>query len=63
MEEEARAGAETALSAYGIPLVPVSSFKYLGRVMLEADGDWPVVVYNLRSAHQKWLRLTRVLGR
>ena len=53
MEEEARAGAETALSAYGIPLVPVSSFKYLGRVLLEADGDWPVVVYNLRRTHKK----------
>ena len=36
-EEEARAGAATVITAYRIPLAPVSSFKYLGRVQSESD--------------------------
>ena len=51
------------ITAYGIPLVPVSSFKYLGRVMLASDDDWPAVEQNLRREQQKWERLTRVLER
>ena len=52
-EEEAREGAANAISAYGITLAQVSSFKYLGRVMLELDDNWPAVVHNLRRAHKK----------
>ena len=38
-EEEAREGAVTTTTAYGITLSPVSSFKYLGRVMLESYNN------------------------
>ena len=59
-EEEARSGIELAITAYGIPLTPFTSFKYLGRVLLSADDDWLAVVNNLWRAQQKWERLTRV---
>ena len=62
-EEEARAGFEEAITAYGTPIAPVTSLKYIGRVLLAADNDWPVVVRNLRKARQKWAWLTRVLIR
>ena len=52
-----------AITAYGIYLAPVTSFKYIGRVLLTADNDWPVVVHNLRRASNNWKRLTRVLIR
>ena len=60
-EYEARSVAETAITAYGITLDPVSSLNYLGRVMLALENNWTVVVCNLRRAQQKWGRLTRVL--
>ena len=50
------------ITAYGIPLALVTSSKYLGRVLLVADNDWPEVVRNLRKARKKWARLMRVLG-
>ena len=43
--------------------VPVSSFKYLERVLLEADDDWPAVVHNLIWAWKKWARMMWLLGR
>ena len=43
-EEEARAVTSRAFSAYERPLDMVTSLKYLGRVLLAADYDWPVVV-------------------
>ena len=36
-EEEARAGTAAVVTTYGIPLAPVASFKYLGRVLLVSD--------------------------
>ena len=62
-EEEARSGAEMVITAYGIPLAPVTAFKYLGKVLTAADDDSPVVVSNLQKARQKWASLTRFLGR
>ena len=62
-EEEAREGAEAAITAYGIPLAPVTSFKYIVRILSAADDEWPVVVGNLQRAWQKWAHLTRVLRR
>ena len=50
-------------TAYGIPLPPVISFKFLGRVIFSDDNDWPMVVRNLRKARRKWVRLTQVLRR
>ena len=40
-------GDELAITAYGTPLAMVTSFKYLVRVLLAADVDWPEVVSNL----------------
>ena len=62
-EEEARAGAEAAIIFYGIPLAPITPFKYFRRVISVADKDWPAVVRNLQRAWQKWARLTRLLSR
>ena len=62
-EEEAREGTERSLTAYVVPLSQVTSFKYLGRVLVAEDNDWLSVVSNLRRARQKWVQLTRVLSR
>ena len=62
-EEEARAGTELAITAYGIPLAPVTPFKYLGRVLSAADDGWPEVVNKLWRARKEWAQLTRVLSR
>ena len=53
---------ETAITAYGHPLAPFSSFKYLEIISSVLDDDLPVVVHNLRRAQEKWVRLTQVLG-
>ena len=60
---EERAGSEKAITAYGIPLAPVTSFKFLGIILAAADDDWLELVSNLQKARRKWARLTRVLGR
>ena len=62
LEEEAQAVAEMYLTAYGIPLAPVTSFRYLWRV-LSADDYWTEVIRNLWKARRKWSRLTQVLSR
>ena len=51
------------ITVYGIPLVPVASFKYLGRVLLAADDNWPAVSHNICRAWQKWEWLSRVFIR
>ena len=48
VDEEARVGTETVITAYWTPLVPVASFNYLGRFLSVTDNDWEVVVRNLR---------------
>ena len=45
--EEEREVTARSFSAYGRPLEMVTSFIYLGRVILAADYDWPEVVSNL----------------
>ena len=62
-EEQARAGAEVAIAAYGTPLDPDTSFRYLWRFLSEADYEWTLVVSNLCIAQNKWASLTRVLIR
>ena len=62
-EEEAWVGTEMALTAFGIPLTMVYSFKYLGQVLAVEYDDWPAVVRNLQHARQKWARLNRILSR
>ena len=63
VEEEAWAGTELAIKDYGIPLVPVTSYKYLGRVLLAVDDNWPAVVNNFSIECKEWVRLNRVLSR
>ena len=46
-EEEAWAGASTALRVHGRPLETVSSLKYLGRLLTASENDWPDVISNL----------------
>ena len=62
-DEEALAGAEAAFTAYGNPLALVTSFRYIRRVILANDNDWPAMVRKLHKERRKWARLTRVLSR
>ena len=50
VEEEARENKATDITAYRIPLAPIASFKYLGRVLLESDDNCMAVVCNLNTA-------------
>ena len=58
-----RASTERAFQVYGIPLNLVTSFKYLGWIITESDGDWTEVVGNLQKARKSWAQLLRILGR
>ena len=62
-EEEMQEIAERAFQAYGRPLVIVTLFKYLGRLLTAVDDNFLVVVGNLRKAQKSWTWLTRLLGR
>ena len=44
-----------AFSAYGCPLEIVTSFKYLGWVILATDDDCPDVVRKLDQAKTVWM--------
>ena len=52
-EEESQTGYEVSITSYGILLAPVTSFKYLGIVLLAAYKKWPEVVRNLRKSCHK----------
>ena len=41
----------------------VTSFRYLGQLILEADNDWPEVVINLTRAREIWRRMVCILSR
>ena len=49
------------LTEYGHPLIEVSSFKYLGRVLSDSDNNCMTVALNLRKEWKKWDLLSRVL--
>ena len=51
------------VTAYRIPLGLVTSFRYLGRVLLVADDNCPGVIHKLWRVRQKWAWLSRVLSR
>ena len=38
----------------------VTSFRYLGRVISAADGNWTAAVRNLTKARAEWRRMTRI---
>ena len=61
--EEARAGTERELTAYGFPLSQVTSFKYLEKFLTAEDDEWPAVVRNLRRTRKKWERLNPIFSR
>ena len=61
--EEEREVTVRAFSAYGRPLEMVTSFKYLGRVILEMEDNWPEVVRKLAQAKTVWSRMLRILSR
>ena len=46
----------------GVPLESVLEFKYLGRVLISSDDEWPEVVGNLRKAGRRWAQMLRILG-
>ena len=62
-EEEILESEERALKAYRRLLETVTSFKYLGRVLMAGDGDWPAAMGNLKKARKSWAQLTRILVR
>ena len=41
----------------------VTPLRYLGRVLLAADDDWPEVVQNLVKAWTVWQRMSRIMSR
>ena len=41
----------------------VTSFRYLGRVLLAEDDDCPVLVMNLSHARAVWRRMMHILSR
>ena len=47
--------------AYGRPLDTVTKFKYLVRIIMELDDDWPAFVANLRKARKQWARISSFL--
>ena len=40
----------------------VTSFQYLGQVILAAEDDWPAVVGKFSQARAVWKRMTRILS-
>ena len=41
----------------------LTSFQYLGRVILAAENNWPAVVRNLEKTRVVWRRMTKILIR
>ena len=62
-EKEEQAGSEVAFTSYGIPLAPVTSLRYLGKVLLAAENDWLAVVHNLQKVRRMWARMKQVWSR
>ena len=54
---------ERAFQAYGKPLDTVTSFKYLGQVIVEGEDDWSAVVGNFKKVRKSWACPTRILDR
>ena len=50
-------------STYGPPLEMVTYFRYLGRLILAANDDFPEVIWNLAKARAVWRRRRSLLSR
>ena len=61
--QEERSATSRLLSVYGRTLEIVTSFKYLGRVILAADDDFMDVIWNLMKAREVWRRMMSILSR
>ena len=61
--EEEREVTARNFSAYGRPLEMVTSFKYLGRVILESDNDCVAVVRNLDRVKTVWRKMSHILSK
>ena len=61
--EEEREVTARAFSAYWCHLYMVTSFKYLGRLILETEDNWLAVVKNLAWVKTVWSRMSRILSR
>ena len=48
---------------YGTLLIAVPYFKYLGRILLSSNNNWPALEQNLRRSRRKWGRMVKILGR
>ena len=59
-EEELRKIFDRAFQAYGALLENVTEFKYLGRVIMPGDDDWPAVAGNLQRARKSWGRMLQI---
>ena len=62
-EEEERVVTSRAFSAYGRPLEMVTSFRYLGRVILAADDNWPAVIRIMAKARAVWRNMINILSK
>ena len=62
MAEEARAGMDRAIRAYGCPFTNLMAFKYFGRILTASENDWTTVVAYLRKYRRKCARIYRILG-
>ena len=60
---EERVTTSRAFSSHGRTPDMVPSFKYLERVLSEADDDWPVVIRNLKKAWAFWRKMKRILSK
>ena len=49
-------------SAYGTPLMAVTYFKYLGRILSSSDDDGLAAEQNLRQARGKLWQIVNILG-
>ena len=60
--EEEMAVTSRYFSAYGHTLEVVPSFKYMGRLLLDADDDWMAVIPNIKKAQSVWRIMRRILS-
>ena len=60
-EEELWEISERAFQSYGDTLDNVAVFKYMGRVIIAGDEEWPVVAGILQKARNSWGRMLQIL--
>ena len=62
-EERLRESTERAFDGYGKTLENLTAFRYLGRVLMVGDDDFPAVVGTLCTVRKSWGQLSRILSR